>query len=339
MTRSINPNLGKRRFNSRLTLDQYLEGIQRHDRSILSRAITLIESTRADDQALARALIQACLPKSGNSIRIGITGSPGVGKSTFIETLGLHWLEQGKNIGVLAIDPSSQITKGSILGDKTRMGELSSHPGAFIRPSPAGTSLGGVARTTRESILLCEAAGFDLIIVETVGVGQSEIAVHSMTDLFLLLLQPGAGDELQGIKRGIVEMADLFIVNKADGDQLNAAKRTAQAYQNAIHLFPPKDSGQMVPVFTCSALEQNGISAIIESILQYQINTQANQFWQQKRDQQALYWFEENIQVLIKDRMQQNDMIRKAYQELRERVKEGTLSPYDGANQLLQLLF
>ena len=245
VSKSVNPKLAsiRKKRAAAWSAERYAEKILEGDRVILSRAITLIESNRQSHQQLAQQIIEQCIPHSGKAIRIGITGSPGVGKSTFIEKLGKHILQQDRKLAVLAIDPSSQLSKGSILGDKTRMAELSADPNAYIRPSPAGQSLGGVGRCTRSTIILCEAAGFDTIFVETVGVGQSEIVVHSMVDFFLLLLLPGAGDELQGIKRGIVEMADLLAINKSDGDRLPLAKRSRQSYKNALHLFPPKESG------------------------------------------------------------------------------------------------
>ncbi len=244
------------------TVDYYVDGIVKGDRVVLSQAITLIESETSAHRELAHQIVACCLPFSGNSIRIGITGAPGVGKSTFIESFGLFLIESGFHPGILAIDPSSQVSKGSILGDKTRMQYLSTNAAAFIRPSAAGSSLGGVARKTRETVLLCEAAGFDIILIETVGVGQSETTVHDMTDFFLLLLQPGGGDELQGIKRGIVEMADLLAVTKAEGEQETLAEKSKQAYQNALHLFPLKQNGWTPQVVTCSGITGKGVSVI-----------------------------------------------------------------------------
>jgi LAO/AO transport system kinase len=238
------------------SFESILEGLQQGNRFALAKAITLAESKLAEDHALARQLIIAALEFTPKSIRIGISGSPGVGKSTFIEALGMKYISNGHKVAVLAVDPSSSIHSGSILGDKTRMNLLGNQENAFIRPSPSGTHLGGVQQKTRDSILLCEAAGFDVVIIETVGVGQSEIAVSRMTDLFLLLIQPASGDELQGIKRGIVEMADMVIINKADEDRMASAKISKAAYLQALHLFPIKKNGASVPVVLCSAVSK-----------------------------------------------------------------------------------
>ncbi|TAL81533.1 MAG: methylmalonyl Co-A mutase-associated GTPase MeaB, partial [Bacteroidetes bacterium] len=258
-----------RKRRKKYTTEEYFEGIISGNRTILSQAITLIESSLPEHYETAQSIIEKCLPHSSKSIRIGITGVPGAGKSTFIETFGLHIISGGRKLAVLTIDPSSEHTKGSILGDKTRMEQLSTHKDAFIRPSPASGTLGGVARKTRETIILCEAAGFDTILVETVGVGQSETAVHSMVDLFLLLMLAGAGDELQGIKRGIMEMADLIAITKADGSNKPAADKARQSFQNALYLFPAKSSGWKPQVLTCSALQNNGIAELWEIIMEY----------------------------------------------------------------------
>ena len=279
--------------------EAYLEGIRAGDRVLLGQAITLVESQKPEHAPLARQLVEACLPLSGRSIRIGITGSPGVGKSSFIEAMGTYLIEQGLHVAVLAVDPSSKQSKGSILGDKTRMSRLSAHPDAFVRPSPAGESLGGVTRKTREAILLCEAAGFEVIIVETVGVGQSETAVHSMVDFFLLLLLPGAGDELQGIKRGIVEMADLIAVNKADGDRMEMAREARRAYRSAMHLFPPKESGWDPPVVLCSATLNQGMKEIWDQVRQYQSFAKEKGYFKLRRQEQAKYWL---MDYLYEDR-------------------------------------
>jgi len=335
---SLNPKLAQRPAHQRLkSAEAYVKGILQGDRITLSRAITLAESTRQDHQKLAQQIIEQCLPKAGNSVRIGITGTPGVGKSTFIEALGLHLLEQERRIAVLTIDPSSQVSRGSILGDKTRMGELSNHEQVFIRPSAAGETLGGVARKTRETILLCEAAGFDTIFIETVGVGQSEIAVHSMVDCFLLLLLPGAGDELQGIKRGIVEMADIVAVNKADGERLALAKQARQEYRNALHLFPAKESGWTPKVHLCSATDKSGISEVWESIQTFVDFTQENDFFNQNRSNQARYWLHETIQHNLGQWFYQHQAIKKALPEIEDRVLAGQLSSFQGAEELLEL--
>ena len=252
----INPYSKKRIKRRRFTPGEYLEGILRGEVSVLGQAVTLVESSLPEDHAIAQEVIEKCLPYAGKSIRIGITGVPGAGKSTFIEALGMHILQHGHKLAVLAIDPSSERTKGSILGDKTRMEELSVARNAFIRPSPSAGSLGGVARKTRESIVLCEAAGFDTVFVETVGVGQSETAVHSMVDFFLLIQLAGTGDELQGIKRGIMEMADGIAINKSDGTNIEKSKLARQQYKNALHLFPMPESGWNPEVITCSAIEK-----------------------------------------------------------------------------------
>lgn len=248
---------------------------------------------------MALEIVHACLPCSGNSIRIGITGVPGAGKSTFIEALGLRYHAEGRRVAVLAVDPSSNIHKGSILGDKTRMNELSALPEVFIRPSPSGDQLGGVHRATRESILLCEAAGYDTILIETVGVGQSEVAVHNMTDLFLLLAIPGAGDELQGIKRGIMEMVDIIAVNKSDGNNLSRAKETAGQLKAALHYYPEKANGWLPQVLNCSAIEKTGITEIVQKIDQFIAHQKTKNLFEQQRLHQRILWFEASLQSRI----------------------------------------
>ncbi len=340
-TRSINPDAAmdylqrKKKNPDALNLT---EGILKGDRVLLSQAITLIESENPEHQEIAHQIIENCLPHAGKSIRIGITGSPGVGKSTFIESIGKHITGLDYKLAVLAIDPSSQLSKGSILGDKTRMAKLAVDSNAFIRPSPAGTSLGGVTRKTRETIILCEAAGFDTIIIETVGVGQSEMTVHSMVDFFLLLLLPGAGDELQGIKRGIVEMADLIAVNKADGDRLEAAKLAKRQYRNALHLFPPKENDWMPSVVNCSALNDKGIDEIWDIITDFKQKMTTNQFFQKKRQQQELQWFHESIDALLKQYFYQNSEFKAALAEMEKAILEGQRSPFRAAKKLLELL-
>ena len=284
------------------TVANFSEEIKKGNRVLLSRAITLIESKRPDHQDLAVELLEKLLPATGQSVRIGITGVPGVGKSTFIEAFGLKLIELGKKPAILSIDPSSSLTKGSILGDKTRMNELSKHPKAFVRPSPSGSSLGGVARKTRESIFLCEAAGFDVIIIETVGVGQSETLVKDMVDFFLLLMLSGGGDELQGIKRGIMEMADGIAINKSDGSNIQQSKIAAKTYQKAIHLFPPTGSGWTVPVTTCSAVENQGIEEIWENVLRFQEMTTLNGYFESNRVAQNLKWYKEGIRYLLQQK-------------------------------------
>jgi len=320
------------------TTDMYVAGILNNDRVILSQAITLIESRHPDHQAKAQSIVEACLPHAGKSFRIGVTGTPGVGKSSFIETMGIYLVEQGKKIAVLTIDPTSQKSYGSILGDKTRMQDLSVHPNAFIRPSPAGDSLGGVARKTRETMILCEAAGYEEIIVETVGVGQSETAVHSMVDFFLLLLLPGAGDELQGIKRGIVEMSDLISINKADGDRITVAKQSQKAYKNALHLLPATDSGWIPPVMTASAIEKTGIKEIWQACTRYRDMTQKNGFFQEKRKEQARYWLHERIQNDLRLYLQTDPKIKSTVENIETAVLSYQKTPFQGAREILQLL-
>jgi LAO/AO transport system kinase len=321
-----------------LTAGEYAGGILRGDRVLLSRAITLIESSRPEHQTLAQEVLEKCLPHTGNSLRIGITGSPGVGKSSFIETFG-SWLtcEQGRKLAVLAIDPTSQVSRGSILGDKTRMEKLSADPNAFIRPSPAGDSLGGVAARTRESMLLCEAAGFDTIFIETVGVGQSELAVHGMVDFFLLLLLPGAGDELQGIKRGIVEMADLIAINKADGDRIELAKSARQEYARALHLFPPKASGWQPKAVTCSALTGAGMTVIWDLLLDFQRVTQANDWFQKNRKEQSKRWLHELLEQELKRLFFSQKNVRENLERIERAVVAGEMAAVNGVGELVRL--
>ncbi len=333
---AVPKSAGRRR--PQISVPGYVEGILSGNRTTLSRAITLIESTRPDHQSLANEILEACIPHVKQAIRVGISGSPGVGKSTFIEAIGQEIIQQGNKVAVLAIDPSSSQSRGSILGDKTRMSKLGSHPEAFIRPSPAGTTLGGVARKTRETILLCEAAGFNYILIETVGVGQSEIAVHSMVDCFLLLLLPGAGDELQGIKRGIVEMADLVVVNKADGERVQLAKQARRAYKNAMHLFPAKQSGYITKVMTCSALESISIAEIHAEIKQYIHFIQANHFFETNRKTQRKYWLEESVRSLLLQFFKNNKAIAEIYPDIERQVIAGTLLPFQAAEQLMERL-
>ena len=333
---SINPDFHFNRKKDTPSVSTFVEGILASNRVLLSQAITLIESTRFDHQDLAQQIIEKCLPHAGNSIRIGITGTPGVGKSTFIESFGMHITQGRKSIAVLAIDPTSQVSKGSILGDKTRMMHLSMNEKAFIRPSPAGDSLGGVARKTRESIILCEAAGFEVVIIETVGVGQSETAVHSMTDFFLLLLLPGAGDELQGIKRGIVEMADLVAVNKADGEREMMAKQAKAFYKNALHLYPAKENQWIPQVVTCSALSKLGIADIWQLILDYQQFTQANNYFYDNRKAQSIYWLHDTIQQSLKKQFYQDPSVQSRLKAIEQLVLEGKMSSFKGAEELLK---
>lgn len=337
---SINPErLNRFKGRKSLSLDDYVEGIKNGDRTILSQAITLIESTKAEHRELAQDIIEACLPDTGNSIRIGITGVPGVGKSTFIESLGNHIIEQGNSLAVLAVDPSSTRTKGSILGDKTRMETLANNDHAFIRPSPTGGSLGGVARKTRETIYLCEAAGYDTIFIETVGVGQSETAVHSMVDFFLLLMLAGAGDELQGIKRGIMEMADTIAINKIDEAAEKAVSQAVREYKNALHLYPETKSGWSPKVTTCSALTDKGIVDIWEIIQEYMQLTQENGYFKENRNRQAKHWMYDTITNRLTDHFYDHPAVKKQQQKIEQQVLNGELSSFQAAQQLLELYF
>jgi LAO/AO transport system kinase len=312
---------------------QLAEAVRAGDRRALARAITLIESTRADHRAAAEALLAALLPFTGHSVRLGISGVPGVGKSTFIEAFGLHVIGLGHKVAVLAVDPSSQRTGGSILGDKTRMVDLSREANAFIRPSPAGATLGGVARRTREAMLICEAAGFDVIVVETVGVGQSETAVADMVDLFMLLLLPAGGDELQGIKKGIVELADLVVVNKADGDLAATARHTVADYRHALTLLRHGD--WRVPVLSCSAVHKNGVDAIWDTIGEHKAITQANGQRATRRAEQARAWLWSEIRETLIDRFRAHPAVRGDLARLEADVTAGAMIPTTAARALL----
>jgi LAO/AO transport system kinase len=324
---------------SRYSPSAYSSGLMSGDRIMLSRAITLIESKLDSDQELAAEVLSHVMPHTGNSLRVGITGVPGVGKSTFIESFGMELIGMGKKVAVLAIDPSSQRTGGSILGDKTRMEQLSNHPQAYVRPSATGNSLGGVARKTRETMLLCEAAGFDTLLIETVGVGQSEVAVKNMVDFFLLLMLAGAGDELQGIKKGIMEMADAIAITKADGDNVNASKRAQASYKNALHLFPPADSGWVAPVTICSALERKGLSEIWGHIHAYQEKTRDSGYFQSNRQQQQLQWMHDTIEEALRMHFRKSPGIKAQLKAIEEKVANGSLSSGAGAQHLLRLYF
>ena len=305
----------------------------------LSRSITLVESTNPDHLAKANEVINACLPHANKSVRIGITGVPGVGKSTFIEAFGKYLTGLGKKVAVLAVDPSSTISHGSILGDKTRMEELVKDKNAYIRPSASGDTLGGVARKTRETITLCEACGFDTIIIETVGVGQSETAVHSMVDFFLLLKIAGAGDELQGIKRGIMEMADAIVINKADGDNIRKAKLAKSEFSRALHLFPAKKSGWIPTTATCSAMTQDGIPDVWETIVQFVELTKSNAYFNIKRSEQNEYWMLETINEQLKNSFYNNSDIHKLLESTKKAVQNGEISPFAAAQILLEKYF
>ena len=310
------------------------EAIAGGDRRALAQGITLVESTRAEDRPRADALLETLLPRAGKSIRIGISGAPGVGKSTFIQTFGLHVIGQGHRLAVLAVDPSSRIGGGSILGDKTRMAELAADQRAFIRPSPAGQTLGGVARRSREALLLCEAAGHDVVLVETVGVGQSETAVADMTDMFLLLLQPGGGDELQGIKRGIVELADLLLVNKSDGDMLEAAGRTAADYQHALRLLRPATAGWQPEVLRCSALTGDGIPEVWKKVEAFRKSVGPKAI-AERRARQARAWLKAELADSLMEVLAREPDIARRLPALEARVAAGTATPGAAARALL----
>lgn len=317
-----------------LNPEHIFTGIEQGDRAALSAGITLIESQRPEDRADANVLVQKCLPLSGDSIRIGITGVPGVGKSTFIEAFGKELADKGKQVAVLAVDPSSSVSGGSILGDKTRMHDLSTMENVFIRPSPAGDTLGGVARKTRESILLCEAAGFDVILIETVGVGQSETMVKSMVDFFLLLMLSGAGDELQGIKKGIMEMADALVITKADGDNVKRANLAAREYKNAMHLYPPNNNGWIPEVFTCSAVEGTNVERVYEVIMRFHNAMTLNGSLEHERHEQDKKWLSETLkELLLGDFFLNADRIS-ALKELEQKVANGEMSSFQAADEL-----
>ena len=320
-----------------LTAQDCVDGILRGDRTLLAQTITLIESSRAEDRALAETIVEACLPHSGNSIRVGITGVPGAGKSSVIEALGTFLIEpHGQKVAVLAIDPSSQLSGGSILGDKTRMTSLAASERSFIRPSPSRGIQGGVAQRTREAMLLCEAAGYQNILVETVGVGQSETAVHDMVDFFVLIALTGAGDELQGIKRGVMELTDLVVINKADGSNLTAAERTRTEAENALHFFPASGSGWPPRAITCSAHTGQGIAGLWECVLEYIALTRANGWQTQARREQTRTWMHEIIEQGLKQRFESHAGVREQMVTLEEEVLQGRTTSFRAARRLLE---
>jgi LAO/AO transport system kinase len=337
---ALNPDAA-RKFRDSIPKEQdakvYVQGILEGNRALLSKAITMVESSLPRHQQLAQEIIGACVPQSGKSVRVGITGVPGVGKSTFIESLGRHLTARGHKIAVLAIDPSSRRSKGSILGDKTRMEDLANDPNAYIRPSSSSGTLGGVARNTRESIILCEAAGFDIIFVETVGVGQSETAVHSMVDFFLLLMLAGAGDELQGIKRGIMEMADAIVINKADGDNIAKAELAAREYKNALHLFPPSNSGWTPLVITASSTEGKGIGNTWDMVESYVSMTQESGYFEVRRKEQALQAFTDTIEEIIRQKFYHDPSVSSHLHAVRQDILSGNISPYAAAQELIKI--
>ena len=332
---SVNPYATFRRKKTVLSPEEYFVGIRRGDMTILSQAVTLVESNLLADQAIAQKVIELCLPYAGNSIRVGITGVPGAGKSTFIEALGSELCDAGKKLAVLAIDPSSERSKGSILGDKTRMNELSVKSNAFIRPSPSAGSLGGVARKTRETIVLCEAAGFDTILLETVGVGQSETAAHSMVDYFLLLQVTGTGDELQGIKRGIMEMADGIAINKCDGNNIERARAARVSFKNALMLFPPSESGWSPEAICCSSIDHSGVMEVWENIENYIAFTKKNGYFDAHRTEQAKYWMYETINQALLDGFYKNETMEHQIEVAERQVLNNEISSFIAAHNLL----
>ena len=322
-----------------LSPEEYVEGILAGDRVMLSRAITLIESSLESHYEAAQKVIEQCISHSGNSLRVGITGVPGAGKSTFIEAMGNHLIDKGHRIAVLAVDPSSEISKGSILGDKTRMETLAVNEHAFVRPSPSAGSLGGVARKTREIIILCEAAGYDVVFVETVGVGQSEIAVHSMVDFFLLLMISGAGDELQGIKRGIIEMCDGMVINKADGDNLDKARIARSQYENALHLFPPAPTGWTPKVKTCSSITHDGMPGVWDMVKEHDHMMKARGHFQEKRNRQQQYRLHESIKESLKTHFYNHPVIEKKIREVEKMLDAQQMTSFQAAKVLLDTYF
>lgn len=318
---------------------EYVDGILKGNIAILSQAVTLIESSKSDHQIIAQEVIEKCLPYSGNSIRIGITGVPGAGKSTSIDAFGMHLLKQNNKLAVLAIDPSSEVSKGSILGDKTRMERLAIDHNAFIRPSPSAGSLGGVARKTRETIILCEAAGFDRVIIETVGVGQSETAVHSMVDFFLLIQLAGTGDELQGIKRGIMEMADGIIINKADGNNIEKARLAQSHFKNALHLFPLPASGWQPKVLTYSGYYEIGIEDVWNMIDEYTSFVKKNGYFEHRRNEQSKYWMYETINEQLKSNFYNNNDVQNELKNCEELVLNSKMSSFAAAGKVLNLYY
>jgi len=318
--------------------ESYAAGVLKGDRRVLSKTITLIESALDHHKDLARAILDQLLPHAGKAVRLGITGVPGVGKSTFIESLGMALIRQGRQVAVLAVDPSSTRSGGSIMADKTRMEQLAVQADAYIRPSPSGGTLGGVARKTRETMLVCEAAGFDVMIVETVGVGQSETAVASMVDFFLVLMLAGAGDELQGIKKGVLELADAIAITKADGDNVAKARQAARAYASALHLLSPASPNWQPPVLTCSALAQEGVDTVWQTVLEHRQRMQSSGEFDIKRRAQALDWLQALVDEGLRERFLRHPQIRRQFPKYRQEVARGEKSPTVAAGELLFLL-
>jgi LAO/AO transport system kinase len=321
---------------NRLQVQEYVNGVLQGNRVVLSMAISIIESNLDNDKKIAKEIIQQILPYSGKSIRIGITGVPGVGKSTFIESFGKHLVSNGHKVAVLSIDPSSQRSRGSILGDKTRMEELANLEGAYIRPSASGDTLGGVANKTGETVLLCEASGYDVILIETVGVGQSETAVHSMTDFFLLLMLAGAGDELQGIKKGIMEMADMVVINKADGENVRMSEMAKLQYQNALHIFPQSESGWSPVVSTASAIKNIGISEVWVQIEKYSELVHRNGYFKKNRNNQQIEWMYNNINEELKRMLYSSAEIKQLLKSSEQKILSAELSPIKASQEVIE---
>ncbi len=332
---SVNARVGGLGATHSPTPQSLAEGVKQGNRTMLAKAITLIESNSARHFEDGQELIRLLLPASGDSLRIGVTGVPGAGKSTFIENFGLWLLERGHRVAVLAIDPSSSLSKGSLLGDKTRMEQLSRHPDSFIRPSPSGGALGGVARKTRESVILCEAAGYDIILIETVGVGQSEVTVRSLVDFFLLMQIAGAGDELQGIKKGIMELADLIVVNKADGDNLSAAELASQELNNALHYLRHATTGWTTRALTCSALHKTGLAEIWSAIERFVNQGQDNGVFMERRHTQVACWFEDLLTEAVLNRFFNDNAVKDKLPELRRQVQAGEIPVVLAVQKLL----
>lgn len=335
---AVNPHF-VRKPRRKLSTQEYVQGILDRNITILSQAITLIESNNPDHYAQAQEIIEQCLPYAGHSVRVGITGVPGAGKSTFIEAVGGMVTTLGHRLAVLAIDPSSERSGGSILGDKTRMESISANPDVFIRPSPSAGSLGGVARKTRETVVLCEAAGFDVIFIETVGVGQSETAVHSMVDMFMLLQISGAGDELQGIKRGIMEMADMVVITKADGSNVHKAELAKAQFLNALRLFPLAESGWHPQVYTCSSTKGTGLSDVWSGVTDFLAFTKENGYFADNRNRQSKYWMYESIDQALKSNFYCNPDMAEAVQEYEKKVLGDKVSSFIAAKELLDIYF
>ena len=319
-------------------IGNHVKGVLDGNRRMLAKTITMMESARPEHQEMSRKILEALLPHTGKAVRVGITGVPGVGKSTFIESFGLHLVDKKHRVAVLAVDPSSTRSGGSVMADKTRMEKLSIHPDAFIRPSPSGGTLGGVTRKTRETMIICEAAGFDIIIVETVGVGQSETAVASMVDFFLVLMLAGAGDELQGIKKGVIEIADAIAINKADADNLQRAAQAKKAYETALHLLAPVSDLWSPPVLTCSALEMTGIDEIWETILDHRKKFISSGELEAKRKRQALDWMWSLVEEGLRDRFRKNPLVKSNLPKISREVEEGFTTPTIAATRLLEYL-